>query len=127
MKPGKPLMVARKGDQIVLGLPGNPVSSYVTAFIFLLPLLRHLAGSRNPMPRSVSLPLANALPESGSRSELVRAQIHFDGVRPLAERDSSALRTLAMANGLIIRAAGAPAAEVGECVAVYPIQNGGIA
>jgi molybdopterin molybdotransferase len=43
MKPGKPILLARRGAQWILGLPGNPVSSYVTAFLFLLPLLRRLA------------------------------------------------------------------------------------
>src|SRR5690606_33954858 len=51
MKPGKPLLIARKEETLVLGLPGNPVSSYVTAFLFLLPLLRRLSGAHAPYPR----------------------------------------------------------------------------
>ncbi len=43
IKPGKPLMVARKGHTVVLGLPGNPVSSHVTAFLVLMPLLSRFA------------------------------------------------------------------------------------
>ena len=127
MKPGKPMMVAQKGAQIILGLPGNPVSSYVTAFLFLLPLLRHLAGAHDPMPRSLLMPLAQPLGETGSRAEFVRGQITSNNVRPLAQRDSSALRTLAAANALIMRPAGAPAASIGDSVTVYPLQNGGIA
>ncbi len=44
IKPGKPLLVATRGSQVILGLPGNPVSSFVTAFLFALPLVR--AGHR---------------------------------------------------------------------------------
>jgi molybdopterin molybdotransferase len=51
IRPGKPLLVATRGHQIVIGLPGNPVSSFVTAHLFLLPLLRAMQGSANPLPR----------------------------------------------------------------------------
>ncbi|MFX9073449.1 molybdopterin-binding protein, partial [Acinetobacter baumannii] len=40
IKPGKPLLVAQRGPQLILGLPGNPAASFVTGFLFLLPLLR---------------------------------------------------------------------------------------
>src|SRR5690606_11785983 len=55
MKPGKPLLVARRGQQWIVGLPGNPVSSYVTGFLFLLPLLRKLAGAADPLPHTIPL------------------------------------------------------------------------
>ena len=45
IRPGKPLLVARLGRQIVLGLPGNPASSFVTAFLFLLPPPARVAGN----------------------------------------------------------------------------------
>ena len=44
MRPGRPMMHGRLGAMHVLGLPGNPVSSYVCAILFLVPLLRRLAG-----------------------------------------------------------------------------------
>ena len=44
MRPGRPLMHGRLGAMHVLGLPGNPVSSYVCAFLFLVPLIRRLSG-----------------------------------------------------------------------------------
>ncbi|QZH74682.1 MAG: molybdopterin molybdotransferase MoeA [Erythrobacter sp.] len=127
LRPGKPLLVARKGTTLVLGLPGNPVSSYVTAFLFLLPLLRNLAGAGNPLPKSILLPLGGVLPETGPRTEFYRASLEPGGVLPYDQRDSSALRSLAAANALIARRAGAAAASVGDTVEVFPLQNGGIA
>jgi molybdopterin molybdotransferase len=127
IRPGKPLLVARKGDTIVLGLPGNPVSCYVTAFLFLLPLLRHLSGAAAPLPRAVAMRLAGAIGENGPRTQFIRAQIDAGGVAPLGQQDSSALRSLAAADALIARPPGAPAAVAGEIVEVFPLQNGGIA
>ena len=44
LRPGRPMMHGRLGAMQVLGVPGNPVSSYVCAFLFLVPLIRRLAG-----------------------------------------------------------------------------------
>jgi molybdopterin molybdotransferase len=127
MKPGKPLLVARRGKQWILGLPGNPVSSYVTAFLFLLPLLRKLAGDAQPLPTQFRLPLTEDLAATGNRLELVRARHLGGSVFPLREQDSSALRALASSNALIRREISSPAARAGELVDVYLLENGGIA
>jgi molybdopterin molybdotransferase len=121
------LLVARKGRQWVLGLPGNPVSSYVTAFLFLLPLLRALGGASDPLPRALAMPLLEPLPATGERTEFVRARLGPSGLVPLAERDSSALRSLAAADALIERPAEAPAEERGAIVRAYWLENGRMA
>jgi molybdopterin molybdotransferase len=125
VKPGKPLLVARKGRQWVLGLPGNPVSSYVTGFLFLLPLLRKLGGAAEPLPRPVPLPLAAAMPAVGDRTEFVRARLERGALLPLGEQDSSALAALARAEALIERPAGSPATAAGEVAMAYLLGNGG--
>jgi molybdopterin molybdotransferase len=127
MRPGKPILLARRGQQWILGLPGNPVSSYVTAFLFLLPLLRRLAGATECLPRLLVARAGAALAPGGSRLELVRARLADGTAMPIAERDSSALRALAGANALIERPIGAPPAAAGDEVAVYPIESGGTA
>ncbi len=127
LKPGKPLLVATRGNQIVLGLPGNPVSSYVTAFLFLLPLMRALMGAREPLPRSVMQKLAAPLGEAGNRQEFVRARITMQGVEALTMQDSGALAALAAADVLIDRPAGGSALPAGADVRTYLIGNGGIA
>lgn len=127
IKPGKPLLVARKGSTVILGLPGNPVSSHVTAFLFLLPLLRHLGGAHAPQPRALMLPLGADMPAVGNRTEFSRVRIGANGVTPVTEQDSSALRALADADALVRREMGAAAAKCGDLMPVYLLQNGGIA
>ncbi len=124
IKPGKPLMVATCGAQVVLGLPGNPVSSFVTAFLFALPLVRATMGVREAFPRAQTRTASVALPATGSRREFLRGLSDGDTVRPVASQDSSALRALASANCLIDRPLNAPAVQEGERVTVYNLQNG---
>lgn len=127
MKPGKPLMIARRGKQIILGLPGNPVSSFVTAYLFLLPLLRKMAGTNDFLPAPVTLPCITPLPAGGMRTEFLRGRITGGQVELIEEQDSSALRALAAADVLIWRDIGAPPTSAGDTVLTYRIRNGGIA
>ena len=116
MRPGKPLLAGKLGDTIILGLPGNPVSAFVTAQLFLLPLIAHLSGARTPIPQTEPALLAAHLPAVGNRDDYVRATISGGRVAPLANQDSGAVSTLARADALIVRPAGAPPASVGENV-----------
>ncbi|MCH2487634.1 MAG: molybdopterin molybdotransferase MoeA [Erythrobacter sp.] len=127
IRPGKPLIVARRGRQLMLGLPGNPVSTFVTAFLFALPSLRRMAGAAETLPRTVDLRLEGELPAGGSRREFQRAQLGPGGVVPIAERDSSALAALAEADVLIDRPIDAPPATAGTFVPCYLLENGAIA
>ncbi len=56
LRPGKPMMAGRLGNTAVLGLPGNPVSAFVTAVLFVRPLVAHLAGAADPLPRTRTVP-----------------------------------------------------------------------
>lgn len=127
IKPGKPLLVARKGHQIVLGLPGNPVSSFVTAYLFLLPLLRALLGAADPLPRAITARLTTPLKPNGARREFMRAQWNGEEIGVQRLQDSGALSSLAASNALLDRPANAPAAAAGERVRAYLLGNGGIA
>jgi len=121
MRPGKPLMVGRIGATCVLGLPGNPVSTFVCAELFLRPLIRAMLGLPTA-PDIVTARLGAAMPANDSREDYVRARITRDGdglvAMPFPLQDSSMLSTLAAADGLIIRAIHAPAAASGENVRV---------
>jgi len=125
MRPGKPLLAGRLGNAIILGLPGNPVSAYVTALIFLLPLIARLGGAAEPLPRTRTVPLGAALPANGSRQDYMRARI--EGGRAFAPdgQDSAALAALAAADGLIVRAPHAPAAAIGDSAEMLMLDGGG--
>ena len=127
IKPGKPLLVARRGSQIILGLPGNPASAYVTGYLFLLPLLRAMLGAGEPLPRPIPARLANPLGPGGKRTEFLRARWREGEVAPETEQDSGALRPLAHANALVRREMDAPPAAAGDLVPLYWLENGGIA
>jgi len=127
IKPGKPLLVARRGETVVLGLPGNPVSSYVTGFLFLLPAILKLAGARDCLPRAMALPLAEPLPEGGGRREFLRARWDAEGVVSFSQQDSSARLPLARADVLIDRPRHAAAEEPGAFVPCYSLRNGAYA
>ncbi|MCL9982037.1 MAG: molybdopterin molybdotransferase MoeA [Erythrobacter sp.] len=124
IKPGKPLMVATRGTQVILGLPGNPVSSFVTAFLFALPLVRAAMGAADPLPRSVTMIAGEVLPATEKRREFLRGVSDGATVRLAGSQDSSALSALAAANCLIDRPAHTPAVAAGEPVRVFPLQNG---
>lgn len=127
IKPGKPIMVARRGGQLIVGLPGNPVSTHVTALLFVVPLLRAMLGARDPLPRPLSARAGQALPAGGSRQEFVRGYWDGEKVHLASNQDSGALGALAASNVLIDRAVDAPAVEIGDAVSVYLLENGGIA
>jgi molybdopterin molybdotransferase len=127
VKPGKPIMVATRAHQVIVGLPGNPVSSNVTAFLFVLPLLRALLGAAECLPRPITAIAADGLPAGSDRQEFIRAA--FDGRTASARlnQDSGALGSLARANALIDRPIRAPAVKAGEPISLYLLENGGIA
>src|SRR3546814_234232 len=116
LKPGKPLMAGRLGNALVLGLPGNPVSAYVTCFLFALPLVRKLMGAATPLPPVLPLPLGAAMPAVGNRTEFIRGKIEDGRALPFRNQDSAALALLAEAAILVRRDAGAQAVPAGTIV-----------
>ena len=121
MRPGKPLIAGRIGKTIVLGLPGNPVSAFVTACLFLRPLVDHLAGSPAPLPKARTLPLAAPLPANGPRAAYLRGIVRGHAVHIAENQDSAGLSVLATADGLAVRPAGAPAADAGTLIEIIDI------
>jgi molybdopterin molybdotransferase len=124
IKPGKPLLVATRGRTLIIGLPGNPASSLVTATLFVQPLLRALQGARDCLPRRITTVLANAVPAGGARQEFLRAVWNGETIASGSLHDSGALASLAKSNALIDRPAGAPAAEAGAQVRAILLETG---
>ena len=116
LRPGKPVMVGTVGAAITLGLPGNPVSAFVTSLLFLKPLIAALSGASKPLPEPESAKLGGTLPANGERLDFVRARFVDGRVEAVGTSDSAALRSLSLATALIIRQPGASAAIPGEIV-----------
>lgn len=117
MRPGKPVMVARLGGTLVVGLPGNPVSAFVTAQVLVMPLLRAMLGASEMPSQTRELPAGAPFPPVGNRQDFVRARVFDGSIHPLGNQDSGALHALWQADALAIRPARAPAAEPGDPIA----------
>jgi molybdopterin molybdotransferase len=121
LRPGRPMMHGKLGTTQVLGLPGNPVSSYVCAFLFLAPLIRRLIGRADVERQPEPARLGRDLPANDERADYLRAVLELgaDGpiATPVSGQDSSLMAPLAHAGCLVIREPYAPAAAAGSpCV-----------
>ena len=119
IKPGKPMIAGRLGRAQVIGLPGNPVSAFVCAQLFVLPMLRRMQGAADPLPPTTLARLGVALPQNGDRRDHLRATLHAGIASPATTQDSSMLRALAVSNVLIIRephVAASPAGTEIRCI-----------
>jgi molybdopterin molybdotransferase len=128
LRPGRPMMHGRLGAMHVLGLPGNPVSSYVCAVLFLIPLLRRLAGRPDVATAIDVARLGCDLPSNDERADYLRATLAPgpDGVpvaTPAPVQDSSMLTKLARADCLLIREPHAPAAKAGEPCSIITLAS----
>lgn len=105
IKPGKPFMFGRIGTTPVLGLPGNPVSSFITYALLAKPFVQARQGGRAqlPLPRRL---IAAAPFKASDREEFVRVQLSADGLVALSNQSSGVLSSLQRADGLIRLPAG---------------------
>jgi molybdopterin molybdotransferase len=121
LRPGRPMMYGRLGGMQVLGMPGNPVSSYVCSFLFLVPLIRRLAGRQDTALFREEAVLGIDLKKNDEREDYLRATLTHGPDRliatPVPDQDSSLMAPLAKADCLLIRPAYAQKAPAGSrCV-----------
>jgi molybdopterin molybdotransferase len=122
LRPGRPMMNGRLGGMQVLGLPGNPVSAYVCAFLFLVPLLRKLAGRTDLQAIPESAALGADLAQNDERADYLRATLATGPngtcvATPIRIQDSSMMAALAKADCFVVREPFQPAAKAGDrCV-----------
>lgn len=121
MKPGKPLMAGKLGDSLVLALPGNPGSAFVTATLFLLPLIRYFSGAAEHMPIMKIANTNAVLPATTQRAEFLRATVDASGITSFNSQDSAKLSVLAAANALLFRPAHSPEQPIGAAVSYIAI------
>jgi molybdopterin molybdotransferase len=128
MKPGKPLAFGRIGETLFFGLPGNPVSAMVTFELFVRPALWKMAGRAacELARRQVPAVLRTAIPHQPGRREYVRASTTVEGERfvtqPTGAQGSGILRSMTLANSLIVLPTESTGAAAGETVKVLLLE-----
>ena len=107
IKPGKPLAFGQVGAAFFLGLPGNPVSSFVTFLLFVRPFLLRLQGVADVAPKSYSLRADFEWKKADKRNEFLRARLNAEGGLDLFPNQGSAvLSSTVWGDGLIDNPAG---------------------
>ena len=102
IKPGKPLAFGRVGEAVFLGLPGNPVSSFVAFLIFVRPVLLRLQGARQLAVRRYALRADFAWPRPDRRQEYLRVRVNEQGGLELfANQGSAVLTSTVWGDGLV--------------------------
>ncbi|MBL9133163.1 MAG: molybdopterin molybdotransferase MoeA [Verrucomicrobiaceae bacterium] len=123
VKPGKPFLFAQSSTCSVFGLPGNPVSSFVTCLLFVRPALLRLMGAdeAETRPQWLPLPVSAEIYNDGDRPHYVRGQVNAGRFESSGLQQSHALMSLARANALLRLDAGQTLAA-GETGAVWMIE-----
>jgi molybdopterin molybdotransferase len=102
MKPGRPLAFGKVGNAAFIGLPGNPVSSFVTFLIFVRPFLLRTQGVAEVAPRAIEARADFDWPEPDARREFLRVKWNAQGGLELyPTQDSAVLTSTAWADGLV--------------------------
>jgi len=124
VKPGKPLAFGEVGQAFFLGLPGNPVSSFVTFLLFVRPFLLRLQGAEVPaQPRGMQLRADFAWPKADRRNEFLRARLNTQGGLDLfPNQGSGVLTSTVWGDGLVDNPPGNPIAP-GDVVRFIPFSE----
>jgi molybdopterin molybdotransferase len=106
IKPGKPFLFGKVGDCFVFGLPGNPVSAFVTFLQFVRPAILRMMGAANLELPQVPAKLIVDLTNDGDRPHYIRGRIEDGKFTPVGRQESHALFGLSQSNALLRLAVG---------------------
>ena len=123
IKPGKPFLLGHAGTRTILGLPGNPVSAFVTFTLLGMPLLRAMQHDAHPSPPERQATLSLPIRQKPGRLGFYRATLLGDQVTPLSNQASGAVTSTAWANALIRVPADSEGYERGQRVSVIPLPD----
>ncbi len=124
IRPGKPLMFGRVRGKLFFGLPGNPVSTFVTFELFVRPALARLQGAALDGPLFLRARLGTSVHQKPDLTVFVPARVEFQAsdpvVNPTPWQGSGDLVGLAAANCFLVVHPGEAVLAAGECVDVLP-------
>jgi molybdopterin molybdotransferase len=106
VKPGKPFLFGNIGDCFVFGLPGNPVSAFVTFLQFVRPAILRMMGAKDLDLPQVPAKLTDALTNDGDRPHYIRGRLEHEKFTPIGRQESHALFGLSQSNALLRIAVG---------------------
>jgi len=106
VKPGKPFLFGEVGKCFVFGLPGNPVSAFVTFLQFVRPAILRMMGATKLDLLRVPAKLAIGLTNDGDRPHYIRGRLEHEEFTPIGRQESHALFGLSQANALLRIAVG---------------------
>ena len=117
IKPGKPFLFGQANGCAVFGLPGNPVSAFVTFLQFVRPAILKMMGANNVNLRKVPAKLTVDLTNEGDRPHYVRGRVENGTFSPIGRQESHALFGLSQSNALL-RVAVGDSLKAGEIIDV---------
>jgi molybdopterin molybdotransferase len=123
LRPGKPTWCGTREDALVLGLPGNPVSTVVTFLLFARPALARMQGA-DPAQPHVRARLGVDVEPTPGRDEMVRVHLDGDTATPTGPQGSHVLTSLLGADGLARVPAGEAPLPAGTSVDVFVLRGG---
>jgi molybdopterin molybdotransferase len=125
VRPGKPVSFGVRGDTLVFGLPGNPVSTLVGCELFVRPAVLALQGASDPGPRFAAGRLAATVQRNPGRDDLLRArtEVTGDGVvlAPVTGQESHMIVRAAEADALVLVPRGEGEVAAGSSVRYLPL------
>jgi molybdopterin molybdotransferase len=123
IRPGKPFLFGQLENKFLFGLPGNPVSAFVTFLLLVRPAILRWQGAKHLFLREQAAHLAEPVQNLGDRRHFVRVRVNASGeVRKTDLQQSHALKSLAEANGLLDVTAG-DTLQTGHPVSVLRWEN----
>ncbi len=120
IKPGKPFLFGRFGQCAVFGLPGNPVSAFVTFLQFVRPAILQMMGATNLVLPEVPAKLTADLTNDSDRPHYVRGKLEDGKFAPVGRQESHALFGLSQSNALL-RVAMGESFKAGEIVDIQVV------
>ncbi|KAA0991339.1 molybdopterin molybdotransferase MoeA [Dyadobacter aurulentus] len=118
-KPGKPLLFAKKDEKLFFALPGNPASSLVCYYEYVLPAIRKMTGRTDLFLKALQLPVKYGYSFDGERDEFLKASIADDSVIPLDGQESFSIRSFALADAIIYLPVSQNKVAAGDLVEVH--------
>jgi molybdopterin molybdotransferase len=126
IKPGKPFALGNIANTLFCGLPGNPVSAFVTAKLLMLPIVRRMQGEKNiTFPLMLNATITCALKRNAGRRDFQRATLQQDAtgnlfVTPLAKQSSGVMTSITAANCFMVIHEHTSEIAQGETISVLP-------